>query len=85
MFKFVLPQVARTKSMSSNNFNSFKSMTVIHRIGSWCYEVRTASLNVKKLIELHRPGSNLLRLEMVEGKKEFLKKKMLCLEDDNVV
>ena len=85
MFEFVLPQVALTKSMSSNNFNSFKSMTVIHRIGSWCYEVKTAFLNVKKLIELHRPGSNLLRLEMVEGKKEFLKKKMLCLEDDNVV
>ena len=75
MFKFVLPQVARTKSMSSNNFNSFKSMTVIHRISSWFYEVKTAFLNVKKLIELHRPGSNLVQLEIVEGKKEFLKKK----------
>ena len=75
MFKFVLPQVARTKSMSSNNFNSFKSMTVIHRICSWFYEVKTAFLNVKKLIELHRPGSNLVQLEIVEGKKEFLKKK----------
>ena len=51
-------------------------MTIVNGIGTWPYEIKNIFLNVDKLSELRMAGSSLFYSEIVEGKKEFLKK--LC-------
>ena len=68
--------VTQTKSKSHNKFNSFRIMTIISRIGSWSYDMKNFFRNIDKLSELRMTGISLFHSEIVEGKKEFLKK--LC-------
>lgn len=80
LFELVFSQVVQTKSKQRNKSNSFSIKAIIHRIGSWPDEWNNLSLNVDKLSEFPRLGSNLFHSEKVDGKKTFLKKLCVALE-----
>ena len=40
MLELMFPSVTQTKSKSRNNFNPFRIMTVINRIGSWFCQLK---------------------------------------------
>lgn len=44
-FKFILSQMARTKSKCYNKFDPFLIMTVANRIRKWPYELKKISFN----------------------------------------
>lgn len=54
MFELALSQVALAKSKSSNEFDFFRIMTIMHKIGCGSYELKNVFLKCRETLRISR-------------------------------